>query len=85
MDPLDRVPPHNIEAEQSILGAIFLEPETLITASEIIMPVDFYKVAHQKIFETMLVLNDRGEPIDLVTLTEELKAANELENVGGLS
>ncbi len=85
MDPLDRIPPHNNEAEQSILGAIFLEPETLITASEIIMPVDFYKVAHQKIFETMLVLNDRGEPIDLVTLTEELKAANELENVGGLS
>ncbi|HEY4579368.1 MAG TPA: replicative DNA helicase [Savagea sp.] len=85
MDPLiDRVPPHNLEAEKSILGAIFLEPESLITAAEIIQEDDFYRVAHQKIFETMLRLNDKGEPVDVVTLSEELGASNELENVGGM-
>ena len=85
MDPLiDRVPPHNLEAEKSILGAIFLEPESLITAAEIIQEDDFHRVAHQKIFETMLRLNDKGEPVDVVTLSEELGASNELENVGGM-
>ncbi|WP_369802918.1 replicative DNA helicase [Sporosarcina sp. P20a] len=82
---IERTPPHNNEAEQSVLGAIFLEPQALITASEILMPEDFYRIAHKKIFETMLVLNDRGQPVDLVTIAEELKVKNELEDVGGIS
>ncbi|ARF14312.1 replicative DNA helicase [Sporosarcina sp. P19] len=82
---IERTPPHNNEAEQSVLGAIFLEPQALITASEILLPEDFYRVAHKKIFETMLVLNDRGQPVDLVTIAEELKVKNELEDVGGIS
>ncbi|WP_303968968.1 replicative DNA helicase [Sporosarcina ureae] len=82
---IERTPPHNNEAEQSVLGAIFLEPQVLITASEILLPEDFYRVAHKKIFETMLVLNDRGQPVDLVTIAEELKVKNELEDVGGIS
>lgn len=45
---LDRVPPHNHEAEQSVIGAIFLEPQSLITASEILIPDDFYRIAHKK-------------------------------------
>ncbi|TQR20038.1 replicative DNA helicase [Psychrobacillus vulpis] len=85
-DPLlDRVPPHNQEAEQSVIGAIFLEPQALITAAEIIMPEDFYRVAHQKIFQTMLRLSDQGKAIDVVTITEELSAKKELEDVGGIS
>lgn len=85
-DPLlDRVPPHNQEAEQSVIGAIFLEPQALITAAEIIMPEDFYRVAHQKIFQTMIRLSDQGKPIDVVTVTEELSAKKELEDVGGIS
>jgi len=82
---MDRIPPHNQEAEQSVIGAIFLEPQALITAAEILQEEDFYRVAHQKIFHTMIRLSDQGKPIDVVTVTEELSAKKELEDVGGLS
>ncbi|MGE7842835.1 replicative DNA helicase [Lysinibacillus sp. NPDC093712] len=82
---IDRVPPHNREAEQSVIGAIFLEPQALITASEILLADDFYQNAHKKIFETMLRLSDQGKAIDVVTVTEELSAKKEIEDVGGLS
>lgn len=82
---VDRVPPHNHEAEQSVIGAIFLDPQALITASEILIPEDFYRIAHQKIFQTMLDLSDQGKAIDVVTVTEELSVKKELEDVGGLS
>lgn len=85
-DPImDRIPPHNQEAEQSVIGAIFLEPQALITAAEILQHEDFYRVAHQKIFQTMNRLSDQGKPIDVVTVTEELSSKKELEDVGGLS
>ncbi len=84
-DMIDRVPPHNNEAEQSVIGAIFLEPLALITAAEVLVPEDFYRIAHQKIFNTMLVLNDKGQAIDVVTVTEELSTKKELEDVGGIS
>lgn len=82
---IDRVPPHNNEAEQSVIGAIFLEPQALITAAEALIPEDFYRIAHQKIFSTMLSLSDKGEPIDIVTVTEELTAKKELEDIGGIA
>lgn len=82
---IDRVPPHNNEAEQSVIGAIFLEPQALITAAEVLIPEDFYRTAHQKIFNTMILLNDKGQAIDVVTVTEELSAKKELEDVGGIS
>ncbi|WP_227395031.1 replicative DNA helicase [Jeotgalibacillus aurantiacus] len=81
----DRMPPQNIEAEMAVLGAIFLEPQSLISAQEILMPEDFYRSAHQRIFEVMVRLSDRGKAIDLVTVTEELSAMKELEDVGGIS
>ncbi|ETP66960.1 replicative DNA helicase [Planomicrobium sp. HSC-17F08] len=84
-ETIDRVPPHNHEAEQSVIGAIFLEPQSLISVAEIVMPEDFYRIAHQKIFQTMLNLSDHGKAIDVVTVTEELSAKKELEDVGGLS
>ncbi len=82
---IDRVPPHNREAEQSVIGAIFLDPQSLITASEILLADDFYQNAHKQIFETMLRLSDQGKAIDVVTVTEELSAKKEIEDVGGLS
>lgn len=82
---IDRIPPHNNEAEQSVIGAIFLDPQALITAAEILMPEDFYRTAHHKIFLTMIGLSDKGQAIDVVTVTEELSAKKELEDVGGLS
>ena len=85
-DPLmDRIPPHNQEAEQSVLGAIFLEPQSLITASETLLADDFYQAAHRLIFETMLRLSDLGKAIDVVTVTEELSSRNQLDDVGGIS
>ncbi|OLS41344.1 replicative DNA helicase [Bacillus sp. MRMR6] len=81
----DRLPPQNIEAEQAVLGAIFLEPSSLTVASEILIPEDFYRAAHQKIFDVMLKLNDRGKAVDLITVTEELAAAKLLEDTGGVS
>ena len=81
----DRLPPQNIEAEQAVLGAIFLEPSSLTLASEILIPEDFYRAAHQKIFNCMLALSDKGKAVDLVTVTEELSAAKLIEDIGGVS
>lgn len=81
----DRLPPQNIEAEQAVLGAIFLEPSSLTMASEILIPDDFYRAAHQKIFQMMLKLSDKGKAVDLITVTEELAAAKLLEDTGGVS
>jgi replicative DNA helicase len=81
----DRLPPQNIEAEQAVLGAIFLEPSSLTLASEILIPEDFYRATHQKIFNVMLKLNDLGKAVDLITVTEELAATKLLEDTGGVS
>ncbi|MEN1966556.1 replicative DNA helicase [Lentibacillus sp. N15] len=82
---IDRTPPHNIEAEQAVIGAIFLEPDAFSQASERLMPEDFYRASHQRIFETMMRLSDLGEPIDLVTVTTSLSNAKLLDEVGGVS
>ncbi len=81
----ERIPPQNIEAEQAVLGAVFLDPSALTLASEILIPEDFYRAAHQKIFHAMLKVADKGEPVDLVTVTAELADAKMLEEVGGVS
>lgn len=81
----DRIPPHNIEAEQAVLGAVFLEPAALATAAEILFPEDFYRTAHAQIFRVMLDLSERGEPVDLVSVTSELQDRKLLEDVGNVS
>jgi replicative DNA helicase len=81
----DRTPPHNIEAEQAVIGAVFLEPEALSRASELLVPEDFYRASHQRIFRSMLNLSDKGDPIDLVTITTALSNAKVLDEVGGVS
>ncbi|WP_373316077.1 replicative DNA helicase [Siminovitchia terrae] len=82
---IDRTPPQNIEAEQAVIGAIFLDPAAIVLASEILLPEDFYRSAHQKIFEVMIHLNETGHAVDLVTVTEQLAASKLLEDVGGIS
>lgn len=84
-DLIDKVPPHSLEAEQSVLGSMLLEREAIITGVEYLKPEDFYREHHQKIFRAMVDLSDRGEPVDLVTLSEELRQRNHLEVVGGAS
>lgn len=78
-----KTPPHNLEAEQSVLGAILLEESNIARAEEILSPDDFYSTAHAKIFETMLALHDERKPIDSVTLVNLLKNRGILEEVGG--
>src|SRR5690625_1864704 len=81
----DRTPPHNIEAEQAVLGAIFLEPEAFSVAAEYLVPEDFYRAGHQYIFRAMVQLYDRGEPIDFVTVTRLLTDEKNIESIGGVS
>src|SRR5690625_1262585 len=81
----DRTPPHNNEAEQAVIGAIFLEPTSFSVASEWLVPNDFYRTSHQIIFEAMYELSERGEPIDVVTVTDSLIAKGSLEQAGGVS
>jgi replicative DNA helicase len=85
MEDIGRIPPHSVESEQSILGSILLDKEAIITVTETIQPEDFYKEAHKIIYECMMKLNNKSEPIDLITLTEELKKQGHLEDVGGIS
>src|SRR2546427_7752750 len=80
---LQKLPPQNLEAEQSVLGAILLDNPALNKALEILAPGDFYKDAHRRIFSAVLDLNERNEVIDLITITEHLRQKNELEQVGG--
>lgn len=81
----DRIPPQNIEAEQAVLGAILLDSEAIVAASEKIGPPDFYRTSHQYIYEAMLELGEEQEPIDLVTVTSLLKNKKQLEEIGGVS
>ncbi|MDG4657570.1 replicative DNA helicase [Ectobacillus antri] len=81
----DRTPPQNIEAEQAVLGSVLLEQEALTVTSEILIPDDFYRTSHQKIYQAILTLSDKGEPVDLVTVTAELADQNLLDEVGGVS
>ncbi|OZV14127.1 replicative DNA helicase [Tissierella sp. P1] len=82
---MGRIPPHSLEAEQSVLGAMILDKEAINTAIEIIRPDDFYKEANREIFEAILVLFNKNEPVDLITLSEELKRRGTLENTGGVT
>ena len=82
---MGRIPPNSIEAEQSVLGAMIIDKEAINSALEIIRPEDFYKEANREIFETMIVLFNKNEPVDLITLSEELKRRGTLDNIGGVT
>ncbi len=78
-----KLPPQNLEAEQSVLGAILLENSSMAKAMEILTEEDFYRTAHRRIFAGMLELSEASEVIDQITLTERLSLKGELEAVGG--
>jgi replicative DNA helicase len=82
---LHKVPPQNTEAEQSVLGGILIENEAFNKVVEILNCEDFYRESHRKIFKSMISLSEKNEPSDLITLTNELKYKNLLEEVGGAS
>jgi len=80
---LERVPPNSMEAERGVLGAILLNNAVLVHTLELITGDDFYRTGHSIIYNSMLKLEGRGDPIDIITLVEELRAGNDLEKVGG--
>ena len=82
-DILKRVPPQNIEAEQSVLGAVLLENDAINQAIEILAAEDFYRESHREIFRAMVALSERNQPVDAITLTDALRTAGVLEAVGG--
>jgi replicative DNA helicase len=79
----ERPLPHNLEAERSVLGAILLHNDAFNLAAEVIDAQDFFRNAHQRIFDKMVRLAERGDAIDLVTLKEELGRSGDLDEVGG--
>ncbi|MFH1905432.1 MAG: replicative DNA helicase [bacterium] len=83
--PVDKLPPQNIDAEISVLGAMLIEKEAIGKTLEILNSKDFYKDAHKKIFSAIVSLYDKDEAVDLVTLTEHLTKGKELKDAGGPS
>lgn len=79
------VPPHNLEAEQSLLGALVIDPEGLTKIADILTPNDFYKEAHRLIYTAALDLYEQREPIDVLSLTNRLEEKNQMTSVGGRS
>lgn len=84
-DSLDKVPPQNIEAEQSVVGALLIDKDAIIKVADLLNPEDFYKDTHGMIYQAMLDVYGRREPIDLVSLTNRLEERRQLETIGGRS
>jgi len=80
---LGKVPPQSIEMEEAVLGSIMVDKEVIYNIIDFLKPESFYKDIHQKIFNSMIDLMKKGHPVDLITVTEELRSYDELENVGG--
>lgn len=82
---IEKIPPHNLEAESSLLGAILIDKEGLMKIADVLEPDDFYKPAHGELFGTMLELYAKSEPIDVLTLANRLGEKGLLEKIGGRS
>lgn len=80
---IEKIPPHNDEAERSLLGAILITNDTITKVADIIQPDDFYKKAHEHIYVCMLELYEHNEPIDVLTVSNKLEDQNLLEHIGG--
>jgi replicative DNA helicase len=83
-NPGMRVPPHSQDAEEAVLGGVLLDNESINAALETIQSEDFYRSAHKSIFQAMSSLVDKREPVDIITLSTELRASNALEEIGGI-
>ena len=79
----ERIPPQNVEAEQSVLGSLMLDKEAIMKVVDFLLVKDFYKGTHQAVYKSMIDLFERREPIDILSVTNKLKDAKDLEGVGG--
>ncbi len=84
-DKKGQTPPHNLEAEASLLGAILIDSDALVKIADVVRPDDFFDARHKHIFEAILTLYERRSPIDVLTLADQLKTAGMLDMVGGPS
>ena len=80
---IERLPPQNVDAEEAVLGAILIDPDAIVRVATILNPEDFYREKHGWIYDTALTLHDRREPIDLLTVCDELDRRDRLDEVGG--
>ena len=80
-----RILPHDLTAEQSVLGAVFIAPDTIISLADELVPDDFYKPANKIVFKTMLSLLEKGEPIDATTMGSALTNQGDISNIGGIN
>ena len=81
---LGRVPPHDIEAEQAVIGSMLTDKDAVISAMEVLKKEDFYREDNQVIYEAIVNLNSKGEPVDIITVKAELESMGMFEKVGGL-
>ncbi len=84
LETLQKVPPHSLEAEQSVLGSLLTDGEALMKVTDVLKADHFYRKAHQTVYEAILEVAEKGEPADLITVSEELKKAGNLDAIGGL-
>ncbi|MCZ7667082.1 MAG: replicative DNA helicase [Chloroflexi bacterium] len=82
-ETIERLPPHSLEAEEAILGSLLIDPDAIFEINNFLRPNAFYRLQNRWIYEAILGLNERREPVDLITLTEELRRREQLEQVGG--
>ncbi len=80
---IERLPPQNVEAEEAVLGAILIDPDAIIRVAAMLRPEDFYREKHGWIYDTALTLHERREPIDFLTVCDELERRGKLDEVGG--
>ncbi|MFH2013912.1 MAG: replicative DNA helicase, partial [Patescibacteria group bacterium] len=84
-EKIDKLPPQSIEAEQSVLGSVLLDKKAIVKIADILHPGDFYRDTHNIIFDIMLELFEKNEPIDIMTLSSRLEEKKTLNNIGGSS
>lgn len=83
MSQYERIPPHNDDAEKSVLGSVLLDKDALFEVLEILKPEDFYNEMHKEIYSSVIELYRKNQPVDILTVSEELKKRKSLEMVGG--
>ena len=83
MTVTERIPPSNLEAEEALLGSLLIDPDAIFDVASFLKPDGFYLETNKWIYAAVLALNERNEPVDLITLTDELRRREQLEELGG--
>ncbi len=83
MNMIERLPPHSNEAEEAVLGSLLIDPDAIFEVASFLKPEAFYRVQNRWIYDAIITLNQRHEPLDFITLTEELRRREQLEEIGG--